>query len=1062
MLGERTSDLVSFAVKERGFFKTAASRPLLKEVQKTIKFTSLEDTFVLEPRTFQRMLALVLLILSAAVSSLATTTFLEDLFPIASGGRQAMKSNLLIPNSAFTPGNLAVCRLGTGAPLGNSSTAVFIDEYTPAGMLVQSIALPTAVSGSNQILTMSGTATTECQLNRSSDGRYLLLIGYNAPVGIVSISTSPSIGNPNYPRTIGRIDWNGNVDTSTTTTAFDGVSPRSAASDNGANLWAVGGATGVIYTTFGSSGAPTVISTTVTNNRTVNIFNGQLYSSAGASSVRVGTVGTGLPTTSGQTISTLPGFPTSSGSRNGIFFADLSGAVAGLDTLYLADDGSAGSPQTATSGGVKKFSLVSGSWTYNGTFPAATSPVAIPGSTFIGLAGVVSGTTVTLYATRAGTQLVSFVDTTGYNAAPTAIPTQIAVPDDPDIVFRGVSFVPEAPPTIVTNTTGFDGNFGNVIAGTSSSPRSYTVSGNNLSSDITITAPASFEVGLTSGGTFSNSLSIAPASGTVSSTTIYVRFHPGSSGTAGGNVTNASSGATTQNIAVNGIGIQPGTLSFNAATYSGAENSGTISLIVTRSGGTDGAISAQATFSGGPATGGAACTTGIDYINTPITVNFAGGSVASQSVNVPICDDSIVEADETFTAALGSFTGGANGGVQTNAAVTITENDVVLPVVQLSSGTFSSPEGNTVSVTVTRTGDTNSSSSVDWAASPGSATAGTCGTPGPDFVAASGTVNFASGETSKTFDVEICSDFSTEPAETINLAISNPQGATLGNPMSATLSILDAATEFANMTSMTIAAGNPGAPYGTAVQVSSAIQSIAGIRLTLFGVTHSNPDDLDILLVGPLGQKFVFMADVGGNTLLNNNTITLEDIASVQLPDNSGISDGQNYRPAACAASGTAVDFDVPAPAGPYNQAGCASTGSTFSSVFGGQNPNGQWKLFVRDDAGDAFAPTGPGSIAGWGLQLIAPTAARSYITGRVNTPAGVGIRGAVLTLTGGTLTTPITAVTGTFGYYHFDEVPSGTSYVVTVQARRYAFAQPSRTVNVLDDIAAFDFVSEP
>jgi hypothetical protein len=66
-----------------------------------------------------------------------------------------------------------------------------------------------------------------------------------------------------------------------------------------------------------------------------------------------------------------------------------------------------------------------------------------------------------------------------------------------------------------------------------------------------------------------------------------------------------------------------------------------------------------------------------------------------------------------------------------------------------------------------------------------------------------------------------------------------------------------------------------------------------------------------------------------------------------------------------------------------------------------------------------------------------------------------------VLTLTGGALSNPIIAVTGTFGYYHFD-VPSGTSYVVTVQARRYAFAQPSRTVNVMDDIAAFDFVAAP
>ena len=47
----------------------------------------------------------------------------------------------------FTPGNLVVARVGPGAAaLNNASTAVFLDEYTTAGTLVQSIALPPAAS----------------------------------------------------------------------------------------------------------------------------------------------------------------------------------------------------------------------------------------------------------------------------------------------------------------------------------------------------------------------------------------------------------------------------------------------------------------------------------------------------------------------------------------------------------------------------------------------------------------------------------------------------------------------------------------------------------------------------------------------------------------------------------------------------------------------------------------------------------------------------------------------------------------------------------------------------
>src|SRR5439155_14593480 len=105
----------------------------------------------------------------------------------------------------------------------------------------------------------------------------------------------------------------------------------------------------------------TQLSTTVSNVRAVEIFGGQLYiSTSSGSSVRVGTVGSGTPTSSGQTISNLPGFPTS-GSPYAFYFADLSSSVSGVDTLYVADD---------TANQIQKFSLVSGSWTSNGTISA--------------------------------------------------------------------------------------------------------------------------------------------------------------------------------------------------------------------------------------------------------------------------------------------------------------------------------------------------------------------------------------------------------------------------------------------------------------------------------------------------------------------------------------------------------------------------------------------------------------------------------------------------------------------------------------------------------------------
>ena len=66
------------------------------------------------------------------------------------------------PPVPFTAGNLVVYRVGDGvAALSTAAAPAFLDEYTPAGVIVQSVALPTAVSGSNRRLVATGNAGTE-------------------------------------------------------------------------------------------------------------------------------------------------------------------------------------------------------------------------------------------------------------------------------------------------------------------------------------------------------------------------------------------------------------------------------------------------------------------------------------------------------------------------------------------------------------------------------------------------------------------------------------------------------------------------------------------------------------------------------------------------------------------------------------------------------------------------------------------------------------------------------------------------------------------------------------
>jgi hypothetical protein len=88
--------------------------------------------------------------------------------------------------------------------------------------------------------------------------------------------------------------------------------------------------------------------------------------------------------------------------------------------------------------------------------------------------------------------------------------------------------------------------------------------------------------------------------------------------------------------------------------------------------------------------------------------------------------------------------------------------------------------------------------------------------------------------------------------------------------------------------------------------------------------------------------------------------------------------------------------------------------------------------------------------------------AANASISGRVMTSNGNGIRNAVVTLSGGTLTQPVSVQTGTFGSYSFENLQVGQTYFLQVGAKRFRFSSPSRIITLQDNLEDMNFIANP
>jgi hypothetical protein len=229
------------------------------------------------------------------------------------------------------------------------------------------------------------------------------------------------------------------------------------------------------------------------------------------------------------------------------------------------------------------------------------------------------------------------------------------------------------------------------------------------------------------------------------------------------------------------------------------------------------------------------------------------------------------------------------------------------------------------------------------------------------------------------------------------------------------------------------------------------------------------PTEITATLCGPAGCQHVGNVDT---TLILYRNVAAGDplTANGGLPgvfnpasactnaragsDDLGTTTGTQHNPGGATCNQVVTTQCLTPCTSPSNAAGLSGIrrqlgNGRFTLVVGGfgNGTTGAYNLYVD-------APAAGCAIA------LAPTAANGDISGRVLTSAGQGIRSAAVTISGGSLPSPITKYSSAFGYYSFEGLPVGETYVVTVLAKRFSFDNPSQVINLTDNATDVDFIS--
>lgn len=355
---------------------------------------------------------------------------------------------------------------------------------------------------------------------------------------------------------------------------------------------------------------------------------------------------------------------------------------------------------------------------------ALTTPQT--GSAAFTSSGLVSGDSISSVT-------ITYTDGAGSGAA-AGLYTGVVVPSAPvgidtnnySITFNAGDLTVDAAPSITVGTSSLSAF--TTTYGTDSSTQNFTVTGGNLTGDVTVTAPGGFQVSTNTSSGFGSSVLLAAAASTVPSTTIYVRI-PGTANAAtnySGNISVTSDGATTRNVAIATSSVSPKALTidglsatnrvYDATTngtvsgtpvYAGLTNDQSFEVtnnviwsFADKNAGTNKALAASTEFTAPSANYTIASQPTFSANITTATLTLSGAAATSRAyaagnTNVTITGtlSGVFEGDTVGFTGTGSI---ASPNAGTNLPVTA---NVTLTGADADNYTLTQPEGLTVDIT---------------------------------------------------------------------------------------------------------------------------------------------------------------------------------------------------------------------------------------------------------------------------------------------------------------------------------------------------------------------------